>query len=152
MATPTKQIIDALYTALSTDADLSSYVPKFYKENNPPNVMFPYIAVRSDYSYEVEALTIGRRASDEYIYTFTVEGAVKHMDAETAYYGDASNKGAVDMERDITEVLRPNFLSGLLMEPVRIKSGAVSPAVDKTGFIYVVQIEIECRIRVRRTS
>ncbi len=134
-----KDILDAIYTAISTNATLVAYVKSF--RNNTPGVqtVFPAVWIAS-IRYSNAAVTHGANGRDNRSYTVEVVGAVKNMADDQAFYGTAVEKGAIHLCEDLADLIRVNDF-GVFRSPVNItEAGVVVAQTSETGFITLARI------------
>jgi len=144
--TTRKTLYEKIFSELSNDATLKSYVKKFSRAlaNDVTKMSWPCI-VFGWAGDSLSPLTIGMTGGkDFYEYNFLIEIYVYGLADDFVIIGQGANKGILDIIEDVENVVLWNRFDNLITKPAQITR--VTPVGTQIGsnFYYSAELILTC--------
>jgi hypothetical protein len=150
-----RETVQKIYTAISTDAGLMSYMKEFSMGGlrEVTRLRFPFVNV--GYIEDMpEAQTIGPNSrGDLSVFSISITFGTKSTIPEMAYYGDDVNsiKGILHMCDDLRTLCINNFFDGAFSQPSRVRSVRTDYLKSSADWVWVGEMIVEGRRKQLRT-
>jgi hypothetical protein len=144
--TTTLQLYNAIFTALSTDATLKSYIKQFSRKLAlaQAHVSFPVILFGLE-NEGITPLTVGLPGGrDQYEYIFSITVFIRSFADDFVIEGSATEKGMLAIIEDILNVVSYKRFGEIILYPSRVENITyVAPSVGD-NFTLGAGIELKC--------
>jgi hypothetical protein len=144
--TTTKQLYDAIFTALSTDATLLSYIKQFSRKLavDTSKISFPLIMFAL-IDEGISPLTVGLPGGrDTYEYNFAIDVYIRSFADDFVIEGSATEKGMLAIIEDILNVVSYKKFGNIIVYPSRVERiSYIAPSVGD-NFSMGAAIDLKC--------